>query len=121
PRPAPAGSSPPLDGGTTRCARAALCRRPSRNGRAPTAGERGTERGEGSRPPPRAEGRRSTPPVLGGEPIELQLAAAARPCNGRAVQPAPRREAAKLGARSPPSSPGLPPSGPDPLQGRADS
>ena len=102
PRPAPAGSSPPLDGRTACCARAALCRCPSRNARAPTAGERGTERGEGPRPPPRAEGRRSTPPVLSGEPIELQLVAAARPCNGRAAQPTPRREAAKLQARSPP-------------------
>ena len=102
-------------------------RRWSRNARAPTAGETGTERGEGP-PPPRVEGRRSTPPVLSGEPMELQLAAAPRPSNGRAAQPTPRREAAKLRARSPPSGPGPPPSSPDsppsgsdPLQGRPDS
>jgi len=66
--------------------------------------------------------------VLSGEPMELQLAAAPRPSNGRAAQPTPRREAAKLRARSPPSGPGPPPSSPDsppsgsdPLQGRPDS
>jgi len=60
--------------------------------------------------------------------MELQLAAAPRPSNGRAAQPTPRREAAKLRARSPPSGPGPPPSSPDPppsgsdpLQGRPDS
>ena len=66
--------------------------------------------------------------MLSGEPMELQLAAAPRPSNGRAAQPTPRREAAKLRARSPPSGPGPPPSSPDPrpsgsdpLQGRPDS